>query len=388
MRRFGKIIGRILLVLLLVVAVLGVWKKEQLARLMAVNSLFSPEKIVHNFSHMDEAFLTAPMTRGEGTPSALPVGAPMELPATIAPWVEARTVTALMVMKDGAIRHESYYHGTDAQDRRISWSVAKSFLSALFGVLLEDGTIASIDEQVVKYVPSLKGTAYDGATIKNVLQMSSGVKFDEDYLDFWSDINKMGRVIALGQSMDGFTEGLHENGATPGDHWNYVSIDTHVIGMVIRGATGRTITDLLQEKIIHKMGFEGDPYYVADGYETAFVLGGLNLRTRDYARFGQMFLQDGKWQGEQVVPASWIAASTAPSARTAPGTTQYGYQWWMAADSEPGEYFARGIYGQYIYINKRLGAVVTVNSADRGFREEGSFASNLAAFRALAEAAQ
>src|SRR5699024_857552 len=153
--------------------------------------------------------------------------------------------------------------------------------------------IEDIDEPVTKYVPALVGTAYDGATIRNVLQMASGVRFNEDYLDYDSDINRMGRVLALGGSMDEFAAGLTARERPPGQAWQYVSIDTHVIGMVVRGATGRSVIDLMAEKLVQPMGLEAAPFYVTDGYGTAFVLGGLNMPTRDYARFGQMFLQNG-----------------------------------------------------------------------------------------------
>ncbi|UYV38602.1 beta-lactamase family protein [Rhodobacteraceae bacterium D3-12] len=386
MRKFGKLLGRLLLVLIVAAAALYVWKREEITRVMAVNTLFSEEKIVNNFSNMDDLFLTIPMTRGDAPVSPLPQGDEMTMPDGFAQWRDTRAMTAMVVLKDGAIRHESYHLGTGPEDRRISWSVAKSFLSALFGIVLSEGAIDSIDDKVTKYAPGLAGTAYDKATIKDVLQMSSGVTFNEDYLDFWSDINRMGRVVALGTSLDAFTEGLSETFAAPGETWQYVSIDTHVIGMVIRGATGRRIADLMQEKIFDKMGLEAAPYYVADGYETAFVLGGLNLRTRDYARFGQMVLQDGQWQGEQVVPADWLAASTAPSAKTKPGARQYGYQWWMPHDARAGEFFAIGVYGQYIYIDKPRGVVIAMNSADRKFREDGVTDGNIDMFRSIAEA--
>ena len=123
----------------------------------------------------------------------------------------------------------------------------------------------------------------------------------------------MGRALALGGELDDFTASLKDTFTTPGSQWQYVSIDTHVIGMVIRGATGRSIPDLLSEKIITPLGLEQAPYYVTDGDGVAFVLGGLNITTRDYARFGQMILQDCEWQGEQIIPADWIAESTAPS---------------------------------------------------------------------------
>ena len=388
MRTFGKFLGRALLALIVLGAALYLWKKEEITRVMAVMSLFSEEKIVHNFSHMDQSFLTMKMNKGPGPVSPLPQAEAMELPDGTKEWIEQRSVTALVVLKDGEIHHESYHLGTGAEDRRISWSVAKSFLSALFGIVLSDGAIDSIDDKVIKYVPELKGTAYDQASIKDVLQMSSGVTFNEDYLDFWSDINRMGRVVALGMSLDDFTKSLDQNDAAPGMAWHYVSIDTHVIGMVMRGATGRNIPDLMQEKIFDKMGFEADPFYVADGYETAFVLGGLNLRTRDYARFGQMVLQNGTWQGQEVVPAQWLAASTTPSAKTEAGAHQYGYQWWMPHDAQDGEFFAIGIYGQYIYFDTERKVVIAVNSADRKFREPGVTDANIAMFRKLERAVE
>jgi CubicO group peptidase (beta-lactamase class C family) len=159
-------------------------------------------------------------------------------------------------------------------------------------------------------------SAYAGASIEDVLLMSSGVTFDEDYLDPSSDINKMGRVLALGRSMDAFTADLTETFQPAGSAWQYVSIDTHVLGMVLRGATGKSIPALLSEKVVAPLGLEAAPYYVTDGYGTAFVLGGLNMRTRDYARFGQMVLQDGKHNGRQIVPADWLRQSTVPLAKT------------------------------------------------------------------------
>lgn len=384
MRIFFKRLMQALLVVAVLVIAAAIWKRDEIGRLLAVNSLFSEEKIVHNFSNMDAAFLTSTLQKGDAQISALPQGAPIDLPAESAEWIEDRSVTALLVMKDGALRHESYYLGTGADDRRISWSVAKSYLSALTGIVLDQGAIASLDDPVDLYAPELKGSAYEGATIRNVLNMSSGVVFNEDYLDFNSDINRMGRVLALGQSMDEFAAGLNETFAAAGETWQYVSIDTHIIGMVVRGATGQSISELLTKYIVQPMGLEADPYYVTDGYGVAFVLGGLNVTTRDYARFGQMFLQDGRWNGQQIVPADWVAASTVPSAPTAAGEQGYGYQWWMAPDAPEGEYFARGIYGQYIYIDRNRDVVIVLNSADRGFRGEGVNDANIAMFRKIA----
>lgn len=379
--RVLKWIGRGLLVLVIVLAALALWKRDDIARLMAVNSLFDQDRITRNFSHMGDLFFHAPLDRGTGPVSPLPPGPPLALPPEAEQWVKDRAITGLVILHQGQLVHESYYLGTGPEDLRISWSMAKSFLASLFGVVMAEGKIESLDDPVVKYAPALKGTAYEPDTIRDVLTMSSGVKFNEDYFDFWSDINKMGRVLALGGSMDGFAEGLKARDGAPGAAWHYVSIDTHVIGMVIRGATGRGIVDLMNEKIIGPLGLEAAPYYVTDGYGEPFVLGGLNLRTRDYARMGQMILQKGNWQGRQVVPADWVEAMTRPQARDG---ALYGFQWWIPKGASPGEVMAQGVYGQYIYIDPATQVVIAVNAADRGFEDAGVDEANLAMFRALA----
>ena len=372
---------RLILLLILLLAAAALWKREEIARLMAVNSLFAPETIVQNFSNMDDLFLTRPLSRGDGPVSPLPEGTPATLPAEVQDWITTRSVTALVILKDGQIVHESYHQGTGPDDLRISWSVAKSFLSALFGIVLAEGHIDSLDDPVTKYVPDLAGTAYDGATVRHILTMSSGVAFNEDYLDFWSDINRMGRVLALGRSMDGFAASLKDREADPGSRWHYVSIDTHVLGMIIRGATGEDIPELLERHILAPMGFEKAPYYLTDGYGVSFVLGGLNVTTRDYARFGQMIAQGGEWQGRQIVPRDWVEASII---RSAPGGAGYGYQWWIADGAPAGEVNAQGIYGQYIWIDRARNVVIAVNAADRGFEDPGVAEGNIALFRRIA----
>ena len=386
MRLILKWALRLVALLVVVVALAGIWKREELTRLMAVNSLFSADKIVGNFSNMDKAFLSTEMRLPDAAPSPLPKGPDATLPAQTKDWIKARDVTALVVLKDGQIVHESYYKGTRPTDRRISWSMAKSFLSALMGVVLQDGSIASIDDPVTKYAATFIGTAYDGTTIRNVLNMSSGVTFDEDYLDKSSDINRMGRVLALGGTMDGFAAGLTETFAAPGVTWKYVSIDTHVLSMVIRGATGRSIPDLMTEKIIGPMGLEVAPYYLTDGVGVAFVLGGLNMISRDYARMGLMFLQGGRLNGQQIVPADWVEASVQATAPTAPDALGYGFQWWLPKGAIDGEFMARGVYGQYIYINRARGVVIATNAADRKFREDGVTDADVAMFRTIAAA--
>jgi CubicO group peptidase (beta-lactamase class C family) len=309
----------------------------------------------------------------------------MTLPSEVQDWITERHVTSLIVLKDGEVRYEDYYLGTGPEDYRISWSMAKSYLSSLVGQLLEDGTISSIDDLVVKYAPSLKESAYKDATLRNVLQMSSGALFNEDYLDKSSDINRMAREVALGGTLDGFAASVKDSFAAPGTEMKYVSIDTHVIGMVVRGAAKRSVVDLLSEKIMQPLGLEKEPYYITDGEGVAFVLGGLNLTTRDYARFALMVLQDGFYNGQQIVPREWLRASTVASAKTKAGDRRYGYQWWIPAVSpKKGEFFAHGIYGQYIYINRPKGVVIVSNAADRGFKGEGVANYNIEMMRLIA----
>ena len=375
---------RIVLALLLALAVVATLKREQVNRLLAVNSLFEADLIVRNFSNMDKAFQTTPVPRGDGPVSPLPDGPPMALPEAAQDWIRERAVTSLLVLHQGRVVHESYHLGTRADDRRISWSMAKSYLSALFGILEREDAFGSLEDPVTAYAPQLSGSAYEGVSVLNVLQMTSGIEFDEDYLDYHSDINRMGRILALGGTMDGFASGLMARAAAPGDDWEYVSIDTHVLGMVIRGATGRDIPSLLSEKVIAPLGLEAEPYYITDGEGVSFVLGGLNMTTRDYARFGLMFEQGGLYGGVQVVPADWVTESTTATAPTVPGEIGYGYQWWIPKGAPAGVFMARGIYGQYIYIDQVRDVVIVTPAVDRRFRDPGVHDANVAIFRAIA----
>ncbi len=375
-------LGLAALVVLGLAAAAAVWNREEITRLVAVNTLFDADKIVANFSNMDDAFLSAPLPATPGAP--LPRGTEMPLPAGAEDWIAARSVTALVVLSEGKITHESYHLGTELDDRRISWSVAKSFLSLLTGILLDEGALTLADP-VIQHVPKLAGSAYDGATLEDVLQMESGVAFDEDYLDPKSDINRMGRVLALGGTLDDFTADLSERNREPGTEMRYVSMDTHVLGMVLRGATGRSIPDLMAEKLTGPMGIDAG-YYLTDGDGVAFVLGGMNLKARDYARMGLMIAQGGRLGDRQIVPRAWVEAATTPSAATQPGDMGYGYQFWFPSDARPGEVQAQGVYGQFVYIDRARDVVIAVNGADRGFQEPGVMAQNIDMFRRIAAA--
>ena len=375
------------------------WQKS--VQLYHTITLFDEGKIVSNFSNMSDII---PAVTIEKSGQAHQFGqTPQALPATfnykgeqksLQEFLARSSTTALLVLKGNDITFEDYYQGTGEQDQRISWSMAKSFLSALFGIAIEEGHIKSINELVTDYVPELKGSGYDGVTIKNVLQMSSGVAFNEDYQDFHSDINRMGRLLALGGSFDEFAASL-VNEREQGTFLHYVSIDTHVIGMVLRKATGRSVTDYFKEKLWSKLGTEQDTYYITDSTGEPMVLGGLNMLTRDYAKFGKLYLDNGRWNDQQIVPLNWVKDSVTPDApHLMPGKRAssdmemgYGYQWWLPVNADE-EFMAVGIYDQYIYVNKKANVVIVKNSANLDFTKNNyeSFRESAEAFRAIAAA--
>ncbi len=406
MKLLSKIFAWFLLLILVVVA----FNWANIQRLVRVKSMFDADRIVYNFSHMDGVLFSDPLPKN-GPVHEWPI-ALSPLPETYLDrgrekntkvMLEELSTTALVVIKDGAIVFEEYYKGTHKDDLRISWSMSKSFVSALTGLALENGDIESIDDPVTKYVPSLKGSAYEGVSLRNVMNMASGIDFDEDYLDPKSDINKMGTILALGGSLDKFTAKQKKTARPAGRAWQYCSIDTHVISMVLRAASGKTLQDYLVENLWSKIGAGADATYSTDGKGNAFALGGLNVRTRDYALFGELFRNDGvrimpNGDRVQIIPVDWVHKSTVNSAppmvdnhnTTEDGSENgYGYQWWIPPNAD-GEYYAVGVYGQYIYVNPKANIVIAKNAAHREFMEtdetgEGYMAQNITLFRAIAE---
>ncbi len=395
LKRVGQIFSVVIVGLVIVAAVYS----TELNQLYRVVNLFKPDVIVHNFSNMQEVMATKVIQRSG--PVRTLNHAPQDLPATfmfkeqefnLDTFLSDSQSTAMLVVKGDAIVFENYYLGTRDTDLRASWSMAKSYLSAIFGIAVYDGHIKDLNIAVTDYVPALVGSGYDGVTIKNVLQMSSGVAFNEDYTDFNSDINRFSRMMAMGGSFDKFATTLkHER--EQGTYMKYVSIDTHVLGMVLRAATGKTIEEYLTEKLWSKLGNEQDARYLVDGLGEPMVLGGLNATTRDYARLGMLFRDNGMINKEQVVPAQWIKDSITPDAsHLMPGKRDhaksvfgYGYQWWIPQQSNQ-EFFALGIYGQFIYINQLAGVVIVKNSANTHFTDNDyeSIHKSLAAFRSIA----
>lgn len=367
MRKISLALG-ILIVLALGVLALN-WSNMQ--RLLMVKDFLDPDRVVYNFAHAGEAFhrrdlkITAPEQEWGANITPLPekvtiLGDVVSVNA----FLKDTDAVALLVIKDGIIRYEDYYQGAQPEDHRISWSVAKSFLSALIGAAVDRGDIKSVKDPMERYAPALKGTAYEGVSIRDVLNMSSGVKFNEDYFDSNSDVSKMTYQLAVSGSLDEFTTRYKEQDFEPGEFMRYVSIDTHALGMVLKGATGQTPSENFENVLGTHLGFSQGIHYITDSSGSEYVLGGLNMSARDYALLGQLFLQKGVWNGAQIISKDWVAESTANSAppRLDGGKLGYGYQWWVPMKRpEPdfaSDFTAAGFYGQHVYVNPTHGTVI------------------------------
>ncbi|WP_345197926.1 serine hydrolase [Kistimonas scapharcae] len=392
----------ILLLVCLIAIGVSIRFHTEINRFYHVLTLFDPDVIQHNFRNMGTIFASRNVPRS-GDIYTLPEQA-QPLPDNyqwnneqreLEDWLDRTETTGMIVLKDGKIVFQEYYRGNNENSRTISWSVAKSVVSALTGFALQDGAIKTLEDPVTDYVPELKASGYDNVRLKDVLQMSSGVGFNEDYGDFHSDINRMGRTMALGTSIDDFVISL-KNAREPGTYNHYVSMDTQVVAMVITRATGKNLSEYMEEKLWSRLGAESDVYWLTDDGGVELAFGGLNSTLRDYARFGQLYLNLGKnWQGKQLLPESWIKASVTPDApHLMPGDNPasgsrfgYAYQWWLPEETtDEGDYLAVGIYGQFIYVNPKHRVVIAKSSAysDYNNSSEAMETESIAVFRHIA----
>lgn len=284
-------------------------------------------------------------------------------------YIDSSYTQGFIWIQNDTIQYENYWRGQKEDVKHISWSMSKSYVSALFGIAINEGYIKSINQTVDEYLPELKGSGYENVKIKDVLQMASGIGFNEDYSDPNADINVYWNGFVSGKSQDKFASTLI-NQQPPGTFNHYVSINTHVLAMIIVKATGRSLTDYLQDKIWKKIGTEYDAYWLVDGEGMEMALGGLNACLRDYAKLGRLYLNKGKYNGEQIIPAAWIESSVkATEAHLIPrakGEIGYGYQWWIPFGNE-GEYMAIGIFNQYIYLNPTTKTIIVKNSANENY---------------------
>jgi CubicO group peptidase (beta-lactamase class C family) len=282
-------------------------------------------------------------------------------------YLSTNRVAGILVLKDGKIAFEDYELGIDPNTHWISFSMAKSIASTLVGAALLDGAISSLDDPVVRYVPALKGSAYDGVSVRQILTMSSGVRWDETYTDPNSDRRKVLELQIGGLPGEVLRYmGSLPRAATPGSVWNYSTGETFVLGAVVEGATHRHLAEYLSEKIWSPAGMEQDATWWVDGPSgLAWAGSGIGATLRDYGRFALIAADGGRLQGRRIVPEGWFAEAGTP--RTIGGNkVDYGYMWWIPPQStavHAGAFEAIGIFGQYIYINPRERLAIVVLSA-------------------------
>jgi hypothetical protein len=282
--------------------------------------------------------------------------------ATLADYLARRNVMGLVVLKDGRIVHETYRLGTRASTPFTSWSVAKSVTSTLVGVALAQGHLKRLDDPLTRYAPELAASAYGANTLEDLLQMTSGVRFIEDYgggdtpeARAWID-GIVDRRVRYSDTFLWFKERLHP----PGTRFYYASLEPAILGWIVTRATGHTLADYFSETIWQHLGAEHDASWLLDrpgGLEIASCC--LNASLRDYARFGLLVLNEGRVGTRQVVPADWIRLATRPDPAKPflhPGRIEarpgFGYQhyWWLWPDSDR-TVMARGVFGQAITID-------------------------------------
>ena len=266
-----------------------------------------------------------------------------------------------MIIRNGEILFEKYLLGNDENTRWMSMSVVKSMTATLIGAAIQDGYIKSIDDPIVNYLPRFKGTAYDGVTVRNLLQMTSGVAWNETYTDPASDRRRM-LEAQIGQQPGAILDlmGALPRAAEPGTLWNYSTGETQVAGALVRAAVGKPVADYLSEKIWSKVGMEADANWWLESPDGLEVGGsGLSATLRDYARFGLFLLNDGVIDGQRVLPEGWVEAASTPKV-VAGETVDYGYMLWPLHGRS---YSAIGIFGQFVFVDPDKDLVVAMWSA-------------------------
>jgi CubicO group peptidase (beta-lactamase class C family) len=332
-----------------------------------------PDVQVSTFRHIDRLFPTHKIAHGKSVYPLPASPTPLkDLEFTsgnrkrdLAEFLSLDRIAGLLIIKDGRIVLEDYELGNTDKSRWVSWSMAKSICSTLTGAALKDGLVGGLDDPLTKYLPELAGGAYGKATVRNILQMSSGVKWDETYTDPKSDRRHM-LDLQIEQKPGEIIKflGTLPRAGEPGAVWNYSTGETHMIGAVLRAAVKKPLATYLSEKIWSKFGMEDDATWWVDSPDGLEVCGsGLSATLRDYGRFGEFVRNGGKIGNESVVPDGWF--DEAGKSHVIGGKlVDYGYMWWTygpsAAPEHQGAFRATGIFGQGLYINRREKVVIAV----------------------------
>lgn len=341
------------------------------------NGHLTPDLAVSTFRNIDRLFPTRTIPASD-SPKALP-DAPVDLPGMVSYKVDDATydlydflsldnVAGMIVLKDGEVVYETYQRGNRPDTRWMSMSVAKSITSTLVGAAIVDGHINGLEDMVTDYVPALAGSAYDGVSIRDILLMASGVEWNETYTDPESDRRDLLRAQIEqrpGSAME--VMAALPRAYDPGTHHTYSTGETQVLGEVVHGAVGMPLADYLAEKIWQPYGMEADANWWLDSPDGIEIGGsGLSATLRDFARFGQFFLEGGEIDGNSILPEGWMETAGQPQKLKSGETIEYGYMWWPGwteASIADGAFAAIGIQGQNIYINPERNIVIATHMA-------------------------
>jgi hypothetical protein len=331
---------------------------------------------VNTFRNIDRLFPTRTVPRAP-TPMPLPPAAtPLRSVSfsdrgtryELEDYLDLNRVAGLLVLKDGRVRLERYRFGNTEQTRWMSMSIAKSITSTLIGAAVQQGYIAALADPVTRYVPSLAGSAYEGVSVRDVLMMSSGVRWDETYTDPASDRRRLleAQISQVPGSAMAVMRGL-PGAAEPGTVNNYNTGETQVAAEVLRSAVGRPLATYLSERIWSRFGMEADANWWLDSPDGIEIGGsGFSATLRDYGRFGLFFLNGGVASGEAILPAGWSAEATSPKVLRGGMPLAYGYLWWTGttpAAQRDRCFAAEGIHGQFLYVNPVAQVVIVVWAA-------------------------
>lgn len=380
---------------------------DQKRTTLADLGLFTGVPQHENFCRLKDLLDVVEMS-SSSKPHAWPEGDPVELPESFEfggtrrdteDFLTGTDTAALLVVLDGSVRFERYALTGGPEVPWLSASVAKSFVSALVGIAIAEGHIGGVADPISAYLPVRPGSAYDGVSIEDVLTMSSGARWTEDYSDPDSDVfGLLMAAMGIGSSLDDFVATMVRE-IEPGTACRYNSGDTQVLGMLVGEATGRRVSDYMAEKLCEPLGMTSPGYWVVDPTGTELFFAGLNLTARDYAKFGELYRNGGAWRGEQVVPADWVRDSVTFGGRHLhPGQplvgenrvpVGYGYQWWLP-DGDRGEFTAVGVYNQFVHVDPVSGTTVVKLSANRRYGTSNEESDNreqetLAFLRATAQ---
>ncbi len=287
--------------------------------------------------------------------------------STLDAFMKDNRITGLVAIRNGEVVLEKYALGRKPEDRWTSFSVAKSMTAILMGAAIKDGWIKNVHEPVTRYLPELKGSAYDGVSIRQLISMQTGVKWDENYASQQSDVARASTAPFTGGNpvennpLLKYMAKLPKK-TTPGEEWAYKTGETDLAGMVlVRALAGKSLAQYASEKIWGPYGMEQDGIWMQD--KAGINRGGccMSMTLRDYGRIGQFMLEGGKIDGKEILAPGWVEESTtnhAPPKSRAKGES-YGYFWWPME----GGYYAVGIYGQGIYVYPEDNLVIAINSA-------------------------